>query len=50
LSQADVNAAHIAALERQVERLEQRLEAQSAATLQTVNLLDRVQTRLARDS
>ena len=50
LSQADINAAHIAALERQVERLEQRLEAQSAATLQTVNLLDRVQMRLARDS
>jgi glycosyltransferase involved in cell wall biosynthesis len=40
----------IETLERQIETLEQRLAAQSAATLQTVNLLDRVQRQLPRDS
>jgi hypothetical protein len=37
-------------LERQIDALEQRLAGQTAATLQTVNLLDRVQGRLPRNS
>jgi len=49
-SQTNVTAARLADLERQIEALEQKLAAQTAATLQTVNLLDRVQSRLPRDS
>jgi hypothetical protein len=49
-SRTSVTAARLADLERQIETLEEKLAAQTAATLQTVNLLDRVHERLARDS
>jgi hypothetical protein len=44
-SLTSVSAARYAALECQIETLEQRLAAQTATTLQTLNLLDRIQRR-----
>ncbi|MDF3039478.1 MAG: hypothetical protein K0Q71_2184 [Thermomicrobiales bacterium] len=49
-SLTSVSEARDMELERRIEALEQRLAAQTATTLQTLSLLERVQRRLARDS